>query len=190
MDGAPLTPDHGFPLRLVVPGWYGCVDIKWVNEIALLDDTAAATDQMHEFAGRTHQEPAGPRDLERMREGQRPEGPALARDFQPAVVDAAAMPVRVERLSGDGPARLRVVGIQWGGGTPPQGLRIRLNPDLPFAPVEEIAPADGRTWSLWSHRFTPPKAGRYRIGLTVADAGVRTRRLDAGFYAREIEIVL
>jgi DMSO/TMAO reductase YedYZ molybdopterin-dependent catalytic subunit len=35
MNGQPLTKDHGAPIRLIVPGWYGCACIKWVNEITL-----------------------------------------------------------------------------------------------------------------------------------------------------------
>jgi DMSO/TMAO reductase YedYZ molybdopterin-dependent catalytic subunit len=191
MDGRPLTPDHGFPVRLVVPGWYGCTAIKWVNEIALLDDAAPATDQMHEYAGRTLQDPVGPRDPTLIRAGRRPEGPPLAKDFQPATVDPVALPIRVERLAaGDGSASYRVVGLLWGGLALPRGLRIRFNADMPFAPVEEITPADARTWTLWSHRFASPKPGRYRIEVAVADPGVRTRRLDSGYYTREIEIAL
>src|SRR5712692_2933919 len=102
MNGAPLSLDHGYPLRLVVPGWYGCTAIKWVNEIALVDDEAPATDQMREYAGRTHQEPAGPRDRWLIETGRRPEGPRLARDFQPATIDPAALPIRVERFAGEG----------------------------------------------------------------------------------------
>ena len=30
MNGAPLPPQHGFPLRLVVPGWYGMTNVKWL----------------------------------------------------------------------------------------------------------------------------------------------------------------
>lgn len=30
MDGAPLTPDHGAPVRVVVPGWYGMANVKWL----------------------------------------------------------------------------------------------------------------------------------------------------------------
>src|SRR5439155_15069615 len=37
MKGAPLPPQHGFPLRLVVPGWYGMTNVKWLSEIAFLD---------------------------------------------------------------------------------------------------------------------------------------------------------
>ena len=31
MNGAPLPPQHGFPLRLVVPGWYGMTNVKWLD---------------------------------------------------------------------------------------------------------------------------------------------------------------
>jgi len=36
MNGAPLLPQHGFPLRLVVPGWYGMASVKWLNRIEAL----------------------------------------------------------------------------------------------------------------------------------------------------------
>ena len=55
MNGKPLTKDHGAPIRLIVPGWYGCACIKWVNEITLVDDGAEATSQMQEFAGSTQE---------------------------------------------------------------------------------------------------------------------------------------
>ena len=31
MNGVPLPPQHGFPLRLVVPGWYGMTNVKWLE---------------------------------------------------------------------------------------------------------------------------------------------------------------
>ena len=174
MNGAPLAPDHGFPVRLVVPGWYACTAIKWVNEIVLVDDEAPATEQMREYAGRTHQDP---------------EGPLLAKDFKPATIDPAAVPVRVEKLRGaDGKVRYRIVGVLWGGRSLARSLRIRLRPGLGEAAVDAIGSLSSGPWTLWSHTFEAPKPGRYRIELAVADAGVRTRRLDQGFYAREIEI--
>ena len=33
MNGEPLQPQHGFPLRLVVPGWYGMASVKWLDRI-------------------------------------------------------------------------------------------------------------------------------------------------------------
>ena len=37
MNGAPLLPQHGFPLRLVVPGWYGMTSVKWLTRITVVD---------------------------------------------------------------------------------------------------------------------------------------------------------
>jgi DMSO/TMAO reductase YedYZ molybdopterin-dependent catalytic subunit len=33
MNGEPLQPQHGFPLRLLVPGWYGMASVKWLDRI-------------------------------------------------------------------------------------------------------------------------------------------------------------
>jgi DMSO/TMAO reductase YedYZ molybdopterin-dependent catalytic subunit len=42
MNGEPLTPAHGFPLRLLVPGWYAVASVKWLTEIELIDHAFAA----------------------------------------------------------------------------------------------------------------------------------------------------
>jgi DMSO/TMAO reductase YedYZ molybdopterin-dependent catalytic subunit len=173
MNGAPLPPDHGFPVRLVVPGWYGCVCIKWVNQIDFVDDDVMATSQMREFAARTHQEGS----------------PALAREFTPALIDHAATPVRVEKwLTGRG-LIYRIVGILWGGSRPTNALVIRFRRDEPFAPVDDCPRPDSTTrWTLWTHWWRPPAPGRYEIALRINDPTLRTRRLDRSFYAREVEI--
>lgn len=37
MNGAPLAPQHGYPLRLVMPGWFGMASVKWLIRIEALD---------------------------------------------------------------------------------------------------------------------------------------------------------
>ena len=37
MNGHPLPPQHGYPVRLVVPGWYGMAHVKWLCDIEVLD---------------------------------------------------------------------------------------------------------------------------------------------------------
>jgi sulfane dehydrogenase subunit SoxC len=41
MNGEPLTPEHGFPARLLVPGFYGTNSVKWLYRIELADRRAA-----------------------------------------------------------------------------------------------------------------------------------------------------
>ena len=38
MNGQPLTPHHGFPLRLVVPKWYGMASVKWLKQVEFLSE--------------------------------------------------------------------------------------------------------------------------------------------------------
>src|SRR5919108_391043 len=83
LNSQPLARDHGAPVRLVVPGWYGCTCIKWVNEIMFVGEDAESTSQMREYAGRTAQKGL----------------PELAKDFQPAAIEQAAMPIRIEKWS-------------------------------------------------------------------------------------------
>src|SRR5262249_31474879 len=118
MNGEALTKDHGAPLRLVVPRWYGCTCIKWLNEIALVGEDAPATSQMKEFASRTHQDGV----------------PALARDYLAASMDQAAMPVRVERWRVASGVLYRIVGVMWGGYALTDALELRDNPDRPREP--------------------------------------------------------
>jgi DMSO/TMAO reductase YedYZ molybdopterin-dependent catalytic subunit len=37
MNGQPLLPQHGYPCRLIVPGWYGMASVKWLSRIDVLD---------------------------------------------------------------------------------------------------------------------------------------------------------
>ena len=110
MNGEPVPLDHGRPLRLVVPGWYGCAWIKWVNEVRLVGPDEPATSQMREFAGRTHQT--------RRHD--------LAREYAPAEIQTAATPVRVEKRRGPAGLEYRIVGIVWGGTKPVDRLEIRF----------------------------------------------------------------
>jgi DMSO/TMAO reductase YedYZ molybdopterin-dependent catalytic subunit len=38
LNGQPLTRDQGFPVRLIMPGWYGVANVKWLSEIHLQED--------------------------------------------------------------------------------------------------------------------------------------------------------
>jgi len=173
LDGAALARDHGAPVRLVVPGWYGCTCIKWVDRITFVDDAAEATSQMTEYAGRTHQKGS----------------PRLAREFEAARIDAAAMPIRVEKWRVAGRIKYRVVGLLWGGTGTVQALGIRFNPEEEFVRVQGLAVPQNGPWTLWWHEWSPAERGAYTIRLAVLEpSGVRTRRLDTGYYARSVEI--
>ena len=49
LNGAPLPPQHGFPLRLLVPGWYGMTNVKWLSQITVLDEPFDGYQQAHGY---------------------------------------------------------------------------------------------------------------------------------------------
>jgi DMSO/TMAO reductase YedYZ molybdopterin-dependent catalytic subunit len=172
-NGEPLTLEHGAPVRLYVPGWYGCVCSKWLNEIELLPEDAPPTFHMLEFARRT------------MQDGE----PGRAIDWLPAVIDQAAMPVRVERWRAGGRLRYLVAGILWGGERPTDRLDVRFGAADSWRRVE-VCPSmvDNASWTPWAYLWDPPGTGTYEITCRIDDRSVRQRRLDSGHYARRVKI--
>lgn len=49
MNGAPLQPQHGYPLRLIVPGWYGMTSIKWLGRIDAVADPFLGYQMVHSY---------------------------------------------------------------------------------------------------------------------------------------------
>ena len=172
MNGTALPRDHGAPVRLVVPGWYGCTCIKWVDQIQLLGEDSLTTSQMREFASRTMQQGV----------------PERVRDYRSPLIEQAAMPVRVEKWLVDGKIKYRVHGIAWGGDRLANGLEIKFASDEDYVPVDDFKQTANDPWSFWTHAWTPAKPGTYFIRLRSRDRGIRARRLDAGYYMRSVEI--
>jgi DMSO/TMAO reductase YedYZ molybdopterin-dependent catalytic subunit len=173
MNGTPLPLDHGAPVRLVVPGWYGCAWVKWVNEIRLVGASEPATSQMVEFAGRTHQSARH----------------RLARDYAPPEIQTAATPVRVEKRRGPAGLEYRVVGVVWGGPAAVDRLAIRFGATDSWKPFRICpAPRTTATWALWDYRWKPTTRGIYDIALQVPDPSIPQRRLTSGYYMRQVTI--
>jgi len=172
MNGETLPEDHGAPIRLYVPGWYGCTCIKWVNEIVLVDDDEPATGQMMEFASRTHQ----------------PGVPTLARDYLPATMDQAAMATRVEQWEVDGQPLYKVIGVMWGGYEPTSALAFGSGAgDL--SAVDVCPPqTQNSLWTVFQHPWQPDTARDYSLRYFIEDDTIPTRRLATGYYARQMRI--
>ena len=155
MNGEPVPADHGKPVRLVVPGWYGCTWIKWVNEIRLVGPDEPATTQMVEFANRTHQ--TAPHKF--------------ARDYTPADIQTAA--TAGPRREAQGPQRPRIphrrhrLGRHQAGRSAADPLQATTRRSTPFAICP--APKTHAMWSLWEYRWKPAAPGIYDIALDSAD---------------------
>lgn len=162
MNDEPLPEVHGAPVRLIVPGWYGCCNVKWVQSVRIVPEDTLSTAQMREFASRTHQ--AGI--------------PSLAADFQPARAELSAVVVRVEELTG---GLHRFHGFAWG----ERSGSLTLHVGDQVIPLDQPLAGPRHTWEVWSVDATIEGTGPQRLRLT-GDPGVPQLRLDGGFYDRSV----
>lgn len=59
MNGMPLLPQHGAPLRLIVPGWYGMTHVKWLRQITVLTEPFQGYQQARGYHLRATPDDAG-----------------------------------------------------------------------------------------------------------------------------------
>ena len=59
VNGVPLPPQHGYPLRLVVPGWYGMTNVKWLHRITAIDAPFEGYQQAHGYRIRQEEDEPG-----------------------------------------------------------------------------------------------------------------------------------
>jgi DMSO/TMAO reductase YedYZ molybdopterin-dependent catalytic subunit len=139
MNGAPLLPQHGFPLRLVVPGWYGMASVKWLTRLTVTD---------RHFAG--HQQA----EAYRFRRDEDDEGTPLSRIPPRALMvppGIPAFPTR-ERTVQTGPCLLE--GRAWSGVAPVVSVEVSMDGGESWAAAELDEPSASRwAWRGWRHRW-------------------------------------
>jgi sulfane dehydrogenase subunit SoxC len=59
LNGAPLPPQHGFPVRLLVPGWYGMTSVKWLTRITASTEPFAGYQQATAYRYRNDPDDVG-----------------------------------------------------------------------------------------------------------------------------------
>ena len=118
MNGAQLAPQHGFPLRLLVPGWYGMTSVKWLGRITAVDRPFEGYQQLHSY---------------RLRQEEDEPGEPLSRILPRALMAPPGFPefLTRSRLVPAGPCELE--GRAWSG--------------LGVVESVEVSTDGGRTWS-------------------------------------------
>jgi DMSO/TMAO reductase YedYZ molybdopterin-dependent catalytic subunit len=59
MNGEPLLPQHGYPVRLIVPGWYGMTHVKWLSTITVTGEEFRGWQQEAAYRMRQSEDEAG-----------------------------------------------------------------------------------------------------------------------------------
>ncbi len=144
MNGEVLPVHHGFPARLLVPGWYGMASVKWVRQITAIDHAFDGYYQVeryimaHPERGETHTVP-----LSTMR-----------------VRSLITEPVQG---AGIGRAPYLVRGLAWSGGAPV--ARVEVSDDDGATWTQATFTSDPKlyAWRRWEYAWQPRASGQVRL---------------------------
>jgi DMSO/TMAO reductase YedYZ molybdopterin-dependent catalytic subunit len=114
MNGASLPPQHGFPLRLVVPGWYGMTNVKWLAAIDVTEEPFAGYQVASGYRVKQTEEEDG-RPVTRMRPRSLMVPPGMPEfETRGRIVDASQVLVEGRAWSGRAPIALVEVSVDGG----------------------------------------------------------------------------
>jgi DMSO/TMAO reductase YedYZ molybdopterin-dependent catalytic subunit len=151
MNGVPLPREHGFPVRLIAPGWYGVANVKWLTRIEVHDQ---------QYRGRFMA-----RDYVTIREEKR--GAETVWTFFNVRHDRLkSAPAKVTRHEG----RYRIFGAAWGAPIAAVEIRVDEGPWMP-ARLLRRPPRNrkGFAWRFWTARWPSPTPGEHRITSRAID---------------------
>ncbi|HSI80057.1 MAG TPA: sulfite oxidase [Solirubrobacterales bacterium] len=133
MNGRPLEPQHGFPLRLLVPGWYGMTSVKWLSSIVAVSEP---------FRG-FHQAVAY-----RYQQSEEDPGEPVTRIRPRALMIPPGFPGFPERRRHVDAGRVTIEGRAWSGAGPI--VRVELGVDGEWFEADLAEPAGQWAWRRWS----------------------------------------
>jgi DMSO/TMAO reductase YedYZ molybdopterin-dependent catalytic subunit len=162
MNGRPLLPQHGFPLRLIVPGWYGMTHVKWLRRVTALTEPFEGYQQVRGYRVRSDpEEPGEPVTRIRPRSLMVPPG---IPDFltRRRVVDAG---------------REQVVGRAWSGLGPIVRVEVSDDGGRTWRDAEVEASGSPFAWHRWTFEWEA-EAGERELCCRATDATGATQPLE------------
>ncbi|MDQ3739485.1 MAG: sulfite oxidase [Actinomycetota bacterium] len=138
LNGAPLPPQHGFPLRLLVPGWYGMTSVKWLSRIEVLDEPYTGYQNATAY---------------RVRESEDDPGTPVTRIEPRALMAPPGVPDFMTRRRFVEPGPTTLEGRAWSGHGPIE--RVEVSTDA-GASWHEARLGDAHGWRAWSYAWEAP----------------------------------
>jgi DMSO/TMAO reductase YedYZ molybdopterin-dependent catalytic subunit len=138
VDGVPLPPQHGFPLRLIVPGWYGMTHVKWLRSIDIVDEPFTGWQQTVAY---------------HLRESEGEQGTPVTRIRPRALMAPPGIPDFLSRTRHveEGPTTL--AGRAWSGFAPITRVDVSIDGGLTWQEASLDEPLGEFAWRGWSYTW-------------------------------------
>jgi DMSO/TMAO reductase YedYZ molybdopterin-dependent catalytic subunit len=151
LDGQPLTRHQGFPLRLLVPGWYGVANVKWLSGIHLQED-----EYLGKYQARWY----------RTLKSETIDGET---QWKESAITRMQLKSFIARVSRDG-SRHKVLGVVLNDGTPIKSVEVRVDDGPWQAATMDPATNSKYSWKLFTYSWNGATAGEHTLVSRVTDA--------------------
>ncbi len=164
MNGQPLPPQHGFPLRLVVPGWYGMTSVKWLERISLLDRPFEGYQQARGY---------------RVRQAPDEQGEPVSRMQPRSLIVPPGIPDFATRARTLAPGPCTVRGRAWSGFGSVERVEVSSDGGAAWSDAR-LGPHVSRwAWRGWEWDWEPRDAGEYELCSRATDSAGNVQPLEA-----------
>jgi len=160
INGQPLLPQHGYPLRLIVPGWYGMTHVKWLRSITVVDSKFAGYQQALAY---------------HHRRSATEEGAAVARILPRALMIPPGMPDFMSRTRFVDQGVHVIEGRAWSGRAPIVSVEFSHDGGGSWnaAPLDRAA--SDYAWRRWTYRWAASSPGETELCVRATDAAGNTQ---------------
>ena len=155
LNGQPLRRDHGFPIRVVMPGWYGVANVKWLSEIRLQENRFLGNYQARWY--RTVRAVGGSGELTD------PETQFI--ETEVTKLNLKSVIARVRKTAG----AHQVMGFVLNDGTPLRSVEVKVD-DGPWQRATLDAANTQYSWKLFAFRWEGATPGEHTLVSRATDA--------------------
>jgi sulfane dehydrogenase subunit SoxC len=162
MNGAPLPPQHGFPLRLVVPGWYGMASVKWLTAIEAVSEPFLGF-QMESY---------------RIRRQPEEEGEPVTRISPRSLLAPPGFPDFLTRRRFVDVGRLLLHGRAWSGWGAIERVEVSSDGGATWADAVVGEAVSPYAWVPWTFSWDASEPGAFELCCRATDAAGNTQPLE------------
>jgi DMSO/TMAO reductase YedYZ molybdopterin-dependent catalytic subunit len=163
MNGVPLPVQHGFPLRLVIPGWYGMAHVKWLHRITVQAEPFQGFQNAVAYRVKTESDE---------------DGEPVTRIRPRALLIPPGHPDFMSRVRFLAVGSHDVQGRAWSGQAPVTRVEVSCDGGDTWADAK-LSPAVGPwAWAAWRYRWNVTEPGVYQLLARATDATGDTQPVD------------
>ncbi len=159
LNGEPLPPQHGYPLRLLVPGWYGMTHVKWLSTVTVIGEKFRGWQQAEAY---------------RIQQSEDDAGTPVTRMLPRSLVVPPGIPdfLSRQRFLDAGPCSLE--GRAWSGWAPIVRVEVSVDGGGTWADAELGAAVSRHGWAGWQFEWDAVP-GEYELCCRASDAAGNTQ---------------